>query len=105
MGTLTIEDARVRASPVARRLAAELGIVLSSVTGTGPDGRVTETDIRAAAKSKGIVSPAVDHGGIGKPGSASLVKAKGGVRITLTGMRKTIAQRLVESLGRCRTFI
>src|SRR5205823_5293156 len=46
------EEARVKASPVARRIAAELGIDLSSVNGTGPEGRVTETDVRAAAKSK-----------------------------------------------------
>ena len=45
------EEARVKASPVARRLAAELGVDLSTVKGTGPDGRVTETDVRAAAKS------------------------------------------------------
>src|SRR5262249_40442141 len=41
------EEARVKASPVARRIAAELGVDLSSVKGTGPEGRVTETDVRA----------------------------------------------------------
>src|SRR6266446_4361950 len=46
------EEARVKASPVARRIAAELGVDLGSVKGTGPDGRVTETDVRASAKSK-----------------------------------------------------
>src|SRR4030095_13764843 len=46
------EQARVRASPVARRVAAELGVDLGSVKGTGPEGRVTETEMRAAAKSK-----------------------------------------------------
>src|SRR5438045_1185876 len=46
------EEARVKASPVARRIAAELGVDLSSVNGTGPEGRVTETDVRAAAKSR-----------------------------------------------------
>src|SRR6266487_2102371 len=47
------EEARVQATPVARRVAAELGVDLSSVKGTGPEGRVTETDVRAAAKLKG----------------------------------------------------
>ncbi len=42
------EEARVKASPVARRIAAELGVDLSSVKGTGPEGRVTETDVRSA---------------------------------------------------------
>src|SRR6185437_13404300 len=48
------DEARVKASPVARRVAAELGIDLSGVKGTGPEGRVTESDVRAAAKSKGV---------------------------------------------------
>src|SRR5947209_18995071 len=55
------EEARVKASPVARRIAAELGVDLSSVKGTGPNGRVTETDVRTAAKSNAVepgVSPA-----------------------------------------------
>src|SRR5438270_696959 len=46
------DEARVKASPVARRVAAELGIDLSTVKGSGPEGRVTETDVRGAAKSK-----------------------------------------------------
>src|SRR5437773_1544299 len=52
------EEARVKASPVARRIAAELGVDLSTMKGTGPDGRVTETDVRAAAKS---VAPVADR--------------------------------------------
>jgi pyruvate dehydrogenase E2 component (dihydrolipoamide acetyltransferase) len=91
------EDTRVKASPVARRIAAELGIELSAVKGTGPDGRVTETDVRAAAKSLG---PAADRGG-SKPAAKTLapVKTREGTRLQLSGMRKIIAQRLVESLG------
>src|SRR5262249_9775603 len=54
------EEARVKASPVARRIAAELGVDLSRVKGTGPEGRVTETDVRAAAKS---VAEVAEHGG------------------------------------------
>ena len=90
------EEARVKASPVARRIAAELGVDLSRVNGTGPEGRVTETDVRAAAKSKTSSAPQ-------KPAAAAkpapTVKAGEGARIQLSGMRKIIAQRLVESLG------
>src|SRR5207302_4380445 len=50
------EEARVKASPVARRVAAEFGVDLASVKGTGPEGRVTETDVRGAAKSKTAAS-------------------------------------------------
>jgi pyruvate dehydrogenase E2 component (dihydrolipoamide acetyltransferase) len=90
------EEARVRASPVARRIAAELGVDLSSVKGTGPEGRVTETDVRAAAKSKTTSAPQ-KPAAVVKP--APTVKAGEGARIQLSGMRKIIAQRLVESLG------
>ena len=93
------EEARVKASPVARRVAGELGIDLSSVKGTGPEGRVTETDVRAAAKS---VAAGGDRGrAITKPPSppAATIKAGEAARIQLSGMRKIIAQRLVESLG------
>src|SRR5437588_11496228 len=91
------EEARIKASPVARRVAAELGVDLASVKGTGPEGRVTETDVRAAAKSKGA-APAQQAPAAAKPSVAS-VKAGEGARIQLSGMRKIIAQRLVESLG------
>jgi pyruvate dehydrogenase E2 component (dihydrolipoamide acetyltransferase) len=90
------EEARVRASPVARRIAAELGVDLSSVKGTGPEGRVTETDVRAAAKSKTTSAPQKPAAAV-KP--APTVKTGEGARIQLSGMRKIIAQRLVESLG------
>jgi pyruvate dehydrogenase E2 component (dihydrolipoamide acetyltransferase) len=91
------EEARVKASPVARRIAAELGVDISTVKGTGPDGRVTETDVRATAKS---VAAGVDRGGA-KPATKTPVPIKPGesARIQLSGMRKVIAQRLVESLG------
>src|SRR5436190_19765298 len=49
-------ETRVKASPVARRIAAEVGVDLSRISGSGPDGRVTETDVRAAAKS--VTAPA-----------------------------------------------
>jgi pyruvate dehydrogenase E2 component (dihydrolipoamide acetyltransferase) len=84
------EEARVKASPVARRIAAELDVDLSSVKGTGPEGRVTETDVRGAAKSRP---------GAPKPSVPAAIKAGESARIQLSGMRKIIAQRLVESLG------
>jgi pyruvate dehydrogenase E2 component (dihydrolipoamide acetyltransferase) len=91
------EEARVKASPVARRVAAELGVDLASVKGTGPDGRVTETDVRGAAKSGAAVA---DRGRAKAESKAALsIEAGESARIQLSGMRKIIAQRLVESLG------
>src|SRR5438876_2158403 len=91
------EEARVKASPVARRVAAELGVDLASVKGTGPEGRVTETDVRAAPKT---VAAVADRGGAKpQPKPVPSIKAGEGARIQLSGMRRIIAQRLVESLG------
>jgi pyruvate dehydrogenase E2 component (dihydrolipoamide acetyltransferase) len=90
------EEARVKASPVARRIAAELGVDLFTVKGTGPDGRVTETDVRSAAKSK-TVEPARPRAGLDRDGGVPAPTTS--ARIQLSGMRKIIAQRLVESLG------
>jgi len=86
-------EARVKASPVARRIAAELGVDLGSVKGTGPEGRVTETDARAAAKA---VTAVADRGQTQPPRPAA-PKPGPGSRIQLSGMRKGIAERLVQS--------
>jgi len=93
------EEARVKASPVARRIAAELGVALASVKGSGPDGRVTETDVRAAAKS---VAAAPSRAGISGRGPTPAQKPPApkpgtGSRLQLSGMRKGIAERLVQS--------
>jgi pyruvate dehydrogenase E2 component (dihydrolipoamide acetyltransferase) len=90
------KEGRVKASPVARRIAAELGVELSTVKGTGPDGRIIETDVRAAAKSRTVEEDAPPAAG--QPTRLPLQPAES-VRIQLSGMRKIIAQRLVESLG------
>jgi pyruvate dehydrogenase E2 component (dihydrolipoamide acetyltransferase) len=86
------DEARVKASPIARRLAAEQGLDLSTIKGTGPDGRVTESDVRAAAKSKGGAQSS-------KPAAPQHIPAGEGSRISLSGMRKVIAERLVASKG------
>lgn len=75
---------RVVVTPRARRLAQQLGVDVEGVTGTGPSGRVTEDDVRAAAEGGG--SPAAAH-------SSVPVKET----IKLTGMRGTIARRMTES--------
>src|SRR5205807_182511 len=91
----TAEEGRVKASPVARRIAAELGVDLANVKGTGPEGRVTETDVRAVSKSVAAVADRGDAKAQPKP--APSIKAGEGARINLSGMRKGIAERLVQS--------
>ena len=83
-------ETRTKASPIARRIAAEQGIDISTIEGSGPAGRVTESDVRAASKRSGS-SSAIAHRPTLQPGQ--------GARINLTGMRKVIAVRLVSSLG------
>ena len=87
-------EARAKASPLARRLAAEQGLDISQVKGSGPEGRVTEIDVRAAMKSQPAAA-AVPQ----KKSAVAPVKSGEGARIQLSGMRKVIAQRLVESKG------
>ena len=73
---------RIAASPVARKLAGELGVDLADVTGTGPRGRITKEDVQAAADAA-ATAPAGPQAGSSTP---------------LTGMRRTIAERMHGSL-------
>jgi pyruvate dehydrogenase E2 component (dihydrolipoamide acetyltransferase) len=50
--TQPVSDARVRATPLVRRLADQLGVDLERVTGSGPQGRITEQDVRGATEPR-----------------------------------------------------
>ena len=80
---------RVNASPVARRLASQLGVALEGLTGTGPGGRVVKADIERAA----------ERGVEGEPtGRPAASVARGEVTIeALTSVQSTIATRMTES--------
>lgn len=78
------EVGRVKASPNARRVAKGLGIDLSLVIGTGPDGRIVERDVHAFAKNP--------------PAAPSAVSSVQPTRVPMSSMRRTIAKRMVESL-------
>jgi pyruvate dehydrogenase E2 component (dihydrolipoyllysine-residue acetyltransferase) len=52
-----VPEGRVRATPLVRRLARELGVDLAAVKATGPGGRLTEDDVRAAADTSGGLTP------------------------------------------------
>jgi pyruvate dehydrogenase E2 component (dihydrolipoamide acetyltransferase) len=87
--------ARRAVSPVARKLAAELGVELARVAGTGPGGRVTREDVEraaAAARSAGAARPVA---GTKAPAAAGKPHASS---IPMRGMRKTIADRMSQSL-------
>ena len=73
--------ARVQATPLVRRIAAELGVDLATVTGSGPGGRITEDDVRAAA-------PAA---------AAAPTVAAEGTRVPIRGVRRRIAEHLTTA--------
>jgi pyruvate dehydrogenase E2 component (dihydrolipoamide acetyltransferase) len=79
--------ARRPISPVARKLAAELGVDLERMSGTGPGGRVTREDVERAAKSPQLSQA--------RPATAPQATASA---IPVRGMRKTIAERMHQSL-------
>jgi pyruvate dehydrogenase E2 component (dihydrolipoamide acetyltransferase) len=94
-------DERVKASPVARRIAKEKGVDLSSIAGSGPGGRIVKKDVKKAASSAGEAAgePAVagPAGGALDPGS-SPETAKGQVTYEeLSKLQSTIARRMSES--------
>jgi pyruvate dehydrogenase E2 component (dihydrolipoamide acetyltransferase) len=98
----------VPATPATRRLARELGVDLASVRGTGPGGRVTDDDVRAAggrAEPRTAPEPAAEHVAIAKPlktfsAEPALPKFEqwGPVeRQPLSHLRRTIAERMTLS--------
>ena len=89
---------RVKASPLARRMAKDAGVDLKLVTGTGPGGRVTKRDLEGRAVA---TQPAVQRE-VPLPAPRSPEVPQGGAAyddVPLTQIRKTIAKRLATSLG------
>ena len=80
-------NGRIKASPLARRMARERGIELSGIRGTGPDGRIVAEDVERA-EAGGPTAPAPARA------AAPVGEAE---RVPLTNIRKTIARRLTEA--------
>ncbi len=102
---------RRRSSPLARRMAKELGVSLDDVQGSGPGGRIVAADIkgaqgteRAAAKKPAAAeAPAAAPQEMRAPVAAGVPALETKI-IPLTAMRRTIAKRLGESIGPIPTF-
>ena len=78
-------NGRVRASPVARKLANEKGIDLTQIQGTGPDGRIVRRDVEAAVADAAVSTD-------GGPAEAAPPQA-----VKMSRMRQTIARRMAQS--------
>lgn len=80
---------RLKASPLARRIAEERGLDLGAVHGSGPDGRVIARDLEGSAAAAAATSAPVASGDGTRAGAVE--------RVELTSMRRTIARRLTEA--------
>ncbi|MBM3511589.1 MAG: pyruvate dehydrogenase complex dihydrolipoamide acetyltransferase, partial [Alphaproteobacteria bacterium] len=86
-------DGRVKASPLAKRMAAQAGVELGALKGSGPHGRIVKADIDAAVGKGG--APAVS--GAARGPAPAPQSGAGAIRIPHTNMRKVIARRLTEA--------
>ena len=90
------EADRVKASPLARRIAADKGIDLSALAGTGPGGRIVKADVlggapAVSAPAAAAIRPAAPASDFTPPADVPFEEIK------LPGMRKVIAKRMAES--------
>jgi pyruvate dehydrogenase E2 component (dihydrolipoamide acetyltransferase) len=90
---------RVKASPLARRLAAESGLQLSDISGSGPGGRIIRRDIEGAGTRAAPAAPATPAPKLQPAYTGPEVE-----EVPVSQMRKTIAKRLVTSIGPVPTF-
>ena len=99
------DGTRIFASPLARRIAADKGLDLTQIAGTGPKGRIVKADVEsatAAPKAAPVAAPAAAPAAAAPTGPstdmvAAMYQDREYEEITLDGMRKTIAARLSEA--------
>jgi pyruvate dehydrogenase E2 component (dihydrolipoamide acetyltransferase) len=86
---------RIKASPLAKKIAAEMGVDLARLQGSGPAGRIVRDDVVTAAQTPSPKKPTAPQPPSIKP--QPLIAAAEDKKIPLSGMRKTIAARLLVS--------
>jgi pyruvate dehydrogenase E2 component (dihydrolipoamide acetyltransferase) len=94
----------VRAAPFVRQLAREKGVDLSRLQGSGPGGRITRTDVEAAAgRAPAAAGKATALAAAGKATAAAAARA-GDQRISVVGIRKAIARQMLLSVSTIPQF-
>jgi pyruvate dehydrogenase E2 component (dihydrolipoamide acetyltransferase) len=91
------EGDRVKASPLARRLAEAQGIDLNALQGSGPGGRIVRADVDAAVGKAPAAAPAAATTAAATPAPAAVSTEIPHEAVKLSNMRKTIARRLTEA--------
>ena len=111
-------DARLKASPIARRMARELGVDIAGIAGSGPGGRIVKADVEAAAGdvAAGDMQPAAPQPAEPQPAApqpaeptraaGEVATAKGQVTVAeLTKLQRTVARRMAESKATVPEFM
>jgi pyruvate dehydrogenase E2 component (dihydrolipoamide acetyltransferase) len=100
-GRAGAERGRIKASPLARRIAAERGLDLGQVAGSGPEGRIVARDLEGAAPAaaREASTAPLPH----RP-TAPVTAGPAYTDVPLSQIRKTIARRLTQSIGPIPTF-
>lgn len=90
------EGGRVKASPLAKKIASELGVDLTTVAGSGPNGRIVQKDVLAAEVKTAVVEKAPEVKAAPAPAPVQAAASADVVK-PLTNMRKVIAKRMQQS--------
>ena len=93
----TVKNTNVTASPVARALAKENGVDLSTISGTGENGRITKEDVVKASGSVAVATKASAPAVATKSSVPALVAGEGDKRFEMTSIRKAIASAMTRS--------
>ena len=91
---------RIKASPLAKRIAANSGVDLAAISGTGPNGRIVKADVEAFSGAGRSPAPSMDPGLRREAPAAPVAAIDTDIPhevVKLSNMRKTIARRLTES--------
>jgi len=100
--------ARVLATPAVRRMAAEKGVDLASIRGTGPNGRVTEADLAAPSPAPAASTTAAEAptapASKGSSAAAAGVAEAGTERVPIRGLRRVISEHMAHSVHTAAHF-
>jgi pyruvate dehydrogenase E2 component (dihydrolipoamide acetyltransferase) len=105
-------DGRIKASPVARRMARDLGVELAALEGSGPGGRIVKADVEAAAKEDGrrreevpVAEPEAEEEAPEPARAPAEAGAKGQAEVVeLSRLQQTVSRRMAESKATAPDF-